>query len=204
MWYTRVMSFATKKVCLWPVKRLKCTDLVSKSRITLSFLQQLFATCNNLICCKTGLNMRGETRNIAFQLILQQCWLFYGLLPACHCIIYLYWRIKFSWNEKFSFLLWYAFSLEPNEKLVKVIGLKHGIQIAGSNNTFGTTVWWEKPLFKHSGVRDYIYKVLPISDQKRRKRDSNLYAVVYTVSWWECPVCFLRNTAVVRKLVCWE
>ena len=31
------------------------------------------ATCNNLICSKTGLNEGGKTHNIAFQLILQQC-----------------------------------------------------------------------------------------------------------------------------------
>ena len=80
------------------------------------------------------------------------------------------------------FLLWFTFSLEPNEELVKVIGLKHGVQVAGPNNTFSTTVWWEKPLFTHSGVKHYIYKLLPISDQKRRKRDTNLYAGVPTVS----------------------
>ena len=71
------------------------------------------------------------------------------------------------------FPLLYPFSLEPNEELVKVIGLKHGVQIAGPNNTFSTTVWWEKPLFKHSGVKHYVYKVLPVSDQTRRKRDNN-------------------------------
>ena len=29
-------------------------------------------TCNNLICCKTGTNMGGKMKHIAFQLILQQ------------------------------------------------------------------------------------------------------------------------------------
>ena len=81
-----------------------------------------------------------------------------------------------------KFLFPFRCTLEPNEELVKVIGLKHGVQVAGPNNTFSTTVWWEKPLFKHSGVKHYIYKVLPISDQKRRKRDINLYAGVPTVS----------------------
>ena len=40
----------------------------------------LFATCNNLICCKTGLKVGGwgwgvwgKTRNTALQLVLQQC-----------------------------------------------------------------------------------------------------------------------------------
>ena len=42
-----------KIVCLGPVKRATCTDFVSKSRTTLHFLQQLFATCNNFLCCKT-------------------------------------------------------------------------------------------------------------------------------------------------------
>jgi len=31
---------------------------------------QLFATCNNLICCNKSLNAGGKTRNIAIQLIL--------------------------------------------------------------------------------------------------------------------------------------
>ena len=100
------------------------------------------------------------------------------------------------------FFFWHTFSLEPNEELVKVIGLKHGVQVAGPNNTFSTTVWWEKPLFTHSGVKHYTYKVI-ISDQKRRKRDINLYAGVDTVSWKEWWV-FLRITAEVFKLVSWE
>ena len=81
-----------------------------------------------------------------------------------------------------KFLFPFRCTLGPNEELVKVIGLKHGVQVAGPNNTFSTTVWWEKPLFKHSGVKYYTYKVLRISDQKRRKRDINLYAGVDTVS----------------------
>ena len=84
--------------------------------------------------------------------------------------------------RKFLFPFRCTFSLEPNEELVKVIGLKHGVQVAGPNNTFSTTVWWDKPLFKHSEVKHYIYKVLRISDQKRRKREINLYAGVNTVS----------------------
>ena len=84
--------------------------------------------------------------------------------------------------RKFLFPFRCTFPLEPNEELVKVIGLRHGAQVAGPNNTFSTTISWEKPLFKHSGVKHYIYKVLPISDQKRRKRDINLYAGVHTVS----------------------
>ena len=43
------------------------TDFLLKSG------SQLFATCNNLICCNKSLNAGGKTRNIAIQLILQQC-----------------------------------------------------------------------------------------------------------------------------------
>ena len=41
-------------------------------KVKVSFLQQFFATWNNLICRETGLNIGGKTRNIAFQLVLQQ------------------------------------------------------------------------------------------------------------------------------------
>ena len=57
-----------KKVCLGPVKRATCTDFVAKNRTTLYFPQQLFAACNNLICCKTGWNLGGKTHNNVFQL----------------------------------------------------------------------------------------------------------------------------------------
>ena len=39
-----------------------CTDFVARNRTTLCFLQQLFATCINLNCWKTGLNVGGKTR----------------------------------------------------------------------------------------------------------------------------------------------
>ena len=34
---------------------ISCTDFVAKIRTTFYFLQQLFVTCNNLICCKAVL-----------------------------------------------------------------------------------------------------------------------------------------------------
>ena len=37
------------------------------------FLQPLFETCSNLICCKKGLNVVDKKRNTAFQLLSQQC-----------------------------------------------------------------------------------------------------------------------------------
>ena len=43
-----------------PLNRATCTDVVTKSRTTLYFLQQMFATIKNLICCKTGLKVGGD------------------------------------------------------------------------------------------------------------------------------------------------
>ena len=36
-------------------------------------LEKPLATCNNLICCGTGVNVGGKKRKIAFQLVLQKC-----------------------------------------------------------------------------------------------------------------------------------
>ena len=55
-WVCRDACVAAKQVCPGPVKRVTCTDFVEKSRTTLYYLQQLFATCN--ICCKTVFNRR--------------------------------------------------------------------------------------------------------------------------------------------------
>ena len=59
-----VTALAVKHVCLGPEKR---------ATRTLYFLQPLSETCNNLICCKKGLNVGGKKRNAAFQLLSQQC-----------------------------------------------------------------------------------------------------------------------------------
>ena len=50
---------------------LVASDVInSRVWIPLNFI----VTCNKLICCKTGLNVVGKTRNIAIQLVLQkQC-----------------------------------------------------------------------------------------------------------------------------------
>ena len=39
----------------------------------LRVLPLTFKPVKNQICCKTGLNVGGKTRNIAIQLVLQQC-----------------------------------------------------------------------------------------------------------------------------------
>ena len=53
-------GLAAKQVCLGSVKCTTCKD----------FVQQLFATCINLICCKTGWFVGGKTCNTAIQLVL--------------------------------------------------------------------------------------------------------------------------------------
>ena len=57
-----VTCCAAKQVCLGPVKRTTCTDFLAKSRTALYFLLQLAATCNNLICYKTGWICGWKTR----------------------------------------------------------------------------------------------------------------------------------------------
>ena len=51
-----------------------CTDFLSKSRTTLYFLQQLFATYNKLICCRTGLIRRWWNAQHRYSTFLYQCW----------------------------------------------------------------------------------------------------------------------------------
>ena len=98
--YTGVTSLAAKQVCLGLVKHATCTDFDAKSRITLNFLQQLLATCNNLICCKTGLKVIGKTSIVAFQLVLQQCCktscTFSVLCPFYRTLLRLFFRIFLS------------------------------------------------------------------------------------------------------------
>ena len=53
--YTEVTSLAAKQVCFGPVKAQQgttCTNFVAKCGTILYFVQQLFTTCSNLICCK--------------------------------------------------------------------------------------------------------------------------------------------------------
>ena len=71
MWvtpYTRVTSFSAKQVyfglSLQKGQHACVQILLQKIELALYFLQQFFATCNNLNCCKTGLNVASKTRNI--------------------------------------------------------------------------------------------------------------------------------------------
>ena len=53
--YTEVTSLAAKQVCFGPVKAQQgttCRNFGAKCGTILYFVQQLFTTCSNLICCK--------------------------------------------------------------------------------------------------------------------------------------------------------
>ena len=51
----------------------KCVDFVAESRTDLYCLQNAAETCDTFFCCKTGCTWDVFTRNIAFQLVSQQC-----------------------------------------------------------------------------------------------------------------------------------
>ena len=53
--YMVVKSLVAKQVCVGPVKCKHLQILSQKEKTSPYFLQQLFAPCINLICCKTGL-----------------------------------------------------------------------------------------------------------------------------------------------------
>ena len=98
-----------------PLNRATCTDVVTKNRTTLYFLQQMFATVKNLICCKAGLKVGGKTSNIAFQLVCSNvakqvarfCWPFYHRVKGAvsrqsssFCLILPITRPQSLWNLK--------------------------------------------------------------------------------------------------------
>ena len=56
------------------VKRATCFATLLQNELN---SDAIHATCNNLTCCKTGLNVSGRTRNIAFSVVV----LFVALLP---------------------------------------------------------------------------------------------------------------------------
>ena len=64
-----------------------------------------------------------------------------------------------------------------------MVGLKYDKLVSGPNNTFGATLRWEKPLFTHSEVKHYIYKVMSANvPPVRRRRDANMNTGIETVS----------------------
>ena len=70
---------------------------------------------------------------------------------------------------------------EPREELVQVNGLKYDEIFPTANNTFRTTVSWEKPLFIHSDVHQYSYKVVVINSLLRKRRETLSNTMITTV-----------------------
>ncbi|XP_022799052.1 platelet-derived growth factor receptor alpha-like [Stylophora pistillata] len=62
----------------------------------------------------------------------------------------------------------------PREELVQVNGLKYDEIFPTAKNTFRTTVSWEKPLFTHSDVKHYIYKLTAKNLPLRKRRETLL------------------------------
>ena len=75
--YTGITSLAGKQVCFWPVKRATWKDYeksCEKGRTTHYFLQQRFSQPATTLFAAWQIWFRGcETRKIAIQVILQQC-----------------------------------------------------------------------------------------------------------------------------------
>lgn len=64
-----------------------------------------------------------------------------------------------------------------------MIGLQYDKPVSGPDNTFGATLRWEKPLFTHSEVKHYVYRVMSANaPSARRRRDTNLNTGIETVS----------------------
>ncbi|PFX14744.1 Vascular endothelial growth factor receptor 2 [Stylophora pistillata] len=66
----------------------------------------------------------------------------------------------------------------PRTDLVKVIGLRHNELMPSSDESFRMTVFWQKPLFNHSVVQYYRYRISNTSSEtvgkkKRRAIDLN-------------------------------
>lgn len=74
------------------------------------------------------------------------------------------------------------FSTEPREELVQVNELDYNELVATGNDSFRTTVSWEKPLFTHSDVKYYKYKVLATDASQRKRRGTALNTAITTVS----------------------
>lgn len=57
----------------------------------------------------------------------------------------------------------------PRAELVKVAGLRHSGLVSSADESFRTTVSWQKPLFNHSTVQHYRYKISNISSKTGKK-----------------------------------
>ena len=73
----------------------------------------------------------------------------------------------------------------PRTELVKVVGLRHSGLVSSAGESFRTTVSWQKPLFNHSTVQHYRYKISNISSKtvgKKTRRAIDFDTDLTTVS----------------------
>lgn len=73
------------------------------------------------------------------------------------------------------------FPIAPAEELVQVNNLEYGSLVPTANDTFRTTVSWQKPEFAHSDVKYYKYKLLPTDVSQRERRGTPLNTEITTV-----------------------
>ena len=71
-------------------------------------LEKPLATCNNLICCGTGVNVGGKKRKIAFQLVLQKC--------CKTCCSFLWLRLYLTTRE---FILQHNYRPPPHARTIR-------------------------------------------------------------------------------------
>jgi len=92
-----------------------------------------------------------------------------GILPQDHVIIEVtpVYRDKYILGKKRQ---QEEMAPGPREELLKVVGLSHDALVPSSNELFGTKVSWQKPLFNHSAVNHYSYKITNGTDKLVRNK----------------------------------
>lgn len=70
----------------------------------------------------------------------------------------------------------------PRGELLTVVGMQHDKLLPSSNNSFQTTVQWQKPLFKYSAVSYYRYKTTRKTEGPFHRRAIDFNTEFNTVS----------------------
>ncbi|XP_078349309.1 uncharacterized protein LOC144634272 [Oculina patagonica] len=105
-----------------------------------------------------------------------------GILPQEHVSI----EVTPVYNDKYisgKMKRAEASAPAPREELLKVVGLSHDELVPTSDGSFRTKVSWQKPLFNHSAVSHYSYKITNSTQKsvgKMRRRAIDFDAVFTT------------------------
>ena len=96
-------------------------------------LEKPLATCNNLICCGTGVNVGGKKRKIAFQLVLQKC--------CKTCCSFLWLRLYLTTRE---FILQHNYRPPPHARTIRELYFLPPHTRLCKNTCKGgfNAVWW--------------------------------------------------------------